>query len=198
MKDKGCLKLGLTGGFGTGKSTVAKMLAELGARVMDADDLVHSLLRPGTRQYREIVDLFGLSILKPTGEIDRRRLAGMVFGHPPRLERLNRILHPPVLKAMEEELRRWKAGVLVMVVPLLYEVGTEKLFDYVIVVRAAPEVVEKRNSRARKMTGEEINKRRAAQLPLAEKEQRADFIIDNNGPPAETRRQVEEIWRKLC
>ncbi len=197
MKNNRCIKLGLTGGFGTGKSTVSGMFAELGARVTDADDLVHSLLRPGTRQYREVVNLFGPSILKRTGEIDRRRLAGMVFGHPRRLKRLNRILHPPVLKAMEDELKRGEEGVMVMVVPLLYEVGSEKLFDYVVVVRAAPEVVEKRNSRARKMTGDEINKRRAAQLPLAEKEQRADFIIDNNGPTAETRRQVKEIWKKL-
>ena len=85
-----------------------------------------------------------------------------------------------------------------MVVPLLYEVGLEKLFDYVLVVRADPEVVEKRNRLARKMTAEEISLRRAAQLPLAVKEERADFIIDNNGPPAETRRRVKEIWRKLC
>jgi len=189
--------VGLTGGFGTGKSTVAEMLTELGARVTDADDLVHSLLRPGRRQYREILDLFGSSILKPTGEIDHRLLAAKVFGHPRRLEGLNRILHPPVLKAMEEELERRKKGVSVMVVPLLYEVGMEELFDYVLVVRADPEVVEKRNSFSRKMTGDEINRRRDAQFPLVSKEERADFVIDNNGSPAETRRQVEKIWRRI-
>ena len=195
--NKRCLKIGLTGGFGTGKSTVARMLADLGAQVTDADDLARALLRPGTPQHREVLNLFGPSILSPRGEIDRRRLAGEVFGHPRRLEQLNRILHPPVMKAMEEKLARWREGILVMAVPLLYEVGTEKLFDYVVVVRAAPEVVKRRNSLSRKMTGDEIEKRRDAQLPLARKEERADFIIDNNGTVAETRRQVEEFWKKL-
>ncbi len=191
------LRIGLTGGFGTGKSTVAEFFRELGAGMIDADDLARECLRPGSPEYRKVVGQFGDEILGPDGKIDRKALAGLVFTDRRLRGRLNRIVHPTVIRRLEEELERMTEPVKVAVIPLLFETGLEHQFDYVAVVEAGGETVRERTSAARGMSGEEIERRRAAQLPLAEKTRRADFVIDNNGPPGETRRQVEEIWAKL-
>ncbi len=191
------IRIGLTGGFGTGKSTVAEIFRELGAGVIDADELARNCLRPGKPEYRKVIGRFGDKILGPGGEIDRKALAGLVFADHRLRRRLNRIVHPAVIRKLEEALDRSAEPVKVAVIPLLFETGLEHQFDYVAVVKAAGETVRERTSAARGMTGEEIELRRAAQLPLAEKIRRADFVIDNNGPLSETRRQAEEIWAKL-
>ncbi len=191
------IRLGLTGGFGTGKSTVAGIFRELGAGIVDADELARECLRPGREEYREAVRKFGEGILQPGGEIDRRTLAAEVFADRGKLNRLNRIIHPAVIREMEERLDRMEASVKVGVIPLLFEAGMENNFDYVITVAADGDTVRERTAVSRGMTEEEIDRRRAAQLPLEEKIRRSDFVIDNNGPPAETRRQVEEIWKAV-
>ena len=191
------VRIGLTGGFGTGKSTVAGFFRELGAGIIDADRLARDCLEPDREEYRQAVEEFGEGILKPDGEIDRRALAALVFADPRLRERLNRIIHPTVIRELEEGMEGMAEPVRVAVIPLLFETGLEDRFDYVAVVEAAGETVRERTAAARGMSGEEIERRRSAQLPLAEKVRRADFVIDNNGSAGETRRQVEEIWAKL-
>jgi len=191
------IRIGLTGGFGTGKSTVAAIFRELGAEVVDADELAREALRPGREEYRQAVDRFGEEILKPSGEIDRKALAEEVFSEPRARERLNRIVHPFVIREMEKRLDRSARPVTVAVIPLLFETGLQDRFDYVAAVKAGAGAVRERTSGSRGMSEEEIERRRAAQLPLAEKVRRSDFVIDNNGPREETRRQVEEIWKTV-
>jgi dephospho-CoA kinase len=191
------LRIGLTGGFGTGKSTVAGIFRELGAGIIDADELAREALQPGREEYRRAVGQFGEKILAPSGEIDRQALAAEVFADPGARERLNRIVHPFVIREMDERLADSPTPVTVAVIPLLFEAGLPDRFDYVMVVEAGGEAVRKRTAASRGMTEKEIERRRAAQLPLAEKVRRADFVIDNNGSLEETRRQVEEIWAQL-
>lgn len=190
------IRLGLTGGFGTGKSTVAGMFAARGARIVDADRLARRVLRRGSDGYRKALREFGRGILDRAGRIRRRTLAAAVFGKPRKLARLNRIVHPPVIRAMVGAMERSRRPA-VGVVPLLYEAGTERLFDRVAVVVAGPETVIRRTATRRRMTPEEIARRQAAQLPLGEKARRADYVVDNNGSLANTERQVERIWRDL-
>ncbi len=189
--------MGLTGGIGTGKTTVAGMLEELGAEVIDADRLAHSLLRKGSKQYREVVAAFGKEILDRGGRISRKRLAERVFGRPRLLARLNRIIHPGVLEKLKARLERGRKPVRVAVVPLLYEVGLEDWFDYVVVVAADRKNVGRRLSAERGMKKVEIEKRRRAQWPLPRKRAKADLVIDNNGSLAATRRQAAGLWKKL-
>lgn len=196
MSERG-VRIGLTGGFGTGKSTVAEIFRGLGAEIIDADELARDCLRPGRKEYREAVKRFGEEILAPAGEIDRKALAGKVFSDPRSLEDLNRIVHPGVIREIEKRMARSPRPVRVAVIPLLFEAGMRDGFDVVITVRADPEKVRERTASSRGMTAGEIELRRASQLPLEEKVRRADFVIDNNGSPAETRRQVEEIWAQL-
>ncbi len=191
------LRIGLTGGFGTGKSTVAEIFRELGAEIIDADALAREALRPGREEYKQVIGQFGEKILTAAGEIDRKALAAEVFTDPHARDRLNRIVHPVVIRELEERMERSSRPVKVAVIPLLFETGLQDGFDYVAAVEAAGAAVRERTSASRGMSGEEIDRRRAAQLPLEEKVRRSDFIIDNNGPLEETRRQVEEIWKAV-
>jgi len=190
------LRIGLTGGLGTGKSTVAAFFRELGAKVIDADRLAHRCLRKDHSASRRVIREFGSGILDREGRIDRRRLAKEVFGHPKRLERLTRIVHPPVRREIRNWLRRG-GGVRIAVVPLLFEAGIETWFDKVIVVKASKSTVFTRLRADREMSAEEIELRRLSQLPLREKIARADLTIDNNGSLESTREQASRIWSKL-
>ncbi|MDP8215542.1 MAG: dephospho-CoA kinase [Candidatus Euphemobacter frigidus] len=191
------LRIGLTGGFGTGKSTVAGIFQELGAYVVDADLLARARLRKGTGEYRQVVASFGEKILNKDGAINRRALAAEVFGRPESLRRLNRIIHPGVIKEVKEGLDRAREMVRIAVIPLLFEVGLEDGFDYVVVVAADRDNVRRRLSAGRKMSPEEIDRRLEAQLLLTEKVRKANFVIDNNGPRSITRQQVEMLWKTL-
>jgi dephospho-CoA kinase len=190
------LRIGLTGGFGTGKSTVAEMFAARGARIVDTDRLARPVLRRGSDGYRRTVKLFGRQILDGAGRIKRRGLAAEVFGKPDQLALLNRIVHPPVIRAMERAIARSRRPV-VAVVPLLFEAGTERLFDRIVAVVAERETVIRRTAPRRRMTREEIERRQRSQMAIREKARRADYVIDNSGSLANTRRQVETIWRDL-
>ena len=187
----------MTGGFGTGKSTVAGIFQELGAYVVDADLLARARLRKGTGEYRQVVTSFGEKILNENGAINRRALADEVFGRPESLRRLNRIIHPGVIKEINEMLDRARETVRIAVIPLLFEAGLEDGFDYVVVVAADRDNVHRRLLAGRKMSPEEIDRRLEAQLPLAEKVRKADFVIDNNGPWSRTRQQVKMLWKTL-
>ncbi|MGE5576881.1 MAG: dephospho-CoA kinase [Syntrophothermus sp.] len=194
------LRLGLTGGIATGKSTVSKMLAELGATVIDADAIAREVVEPGRPAWREIVGRFGETVLGPGRALDRRRLGGIVFADERAREDLNRIVHPRVA----EEMRRrataaGKAGarVVVLDIPLLFEAGWRDKVDKVLVVAAAPEIQIERLMARDKFSLQEARTRIAAQMPLAEKVRLADYVITNDGAPGETRKQVEELWKKL-
>ncbi len=191
------IRVGLTGGFGTGKSTAADIFRELGAYLVDADELARDCLRPGRKEYREVVSAFGDRILDRAGRIDRKALADEVFSDADKLALLNRIIHPGVIRKIENGLASARVPVRIAVVPLLFEAGLESDFDYLIVVTADRETVERRVADSRNMNKEEIDLRRKAQFPLREKEKKADFIIDNSGSIAEIRAQVKLIMKSL-
>ena len=193
------LRVGLTGGIGCGKSTVARMMRELDCHVIEADGVAHRLMEPGTPAYQEILHEFGQQVIGPDGRIDRKKLGAIVFDDPERLQRLNRIVHPRVIEEQDrqlEELARKGADVAVVEAPLLVEAGYHERMDRLVVVWCRPEQQRER-LRARGMAPEEIEKRIAAQMPLEMKRQLADEQIDCSGTLEETRRQVEALVAKL-
>lgn len=193
------LLVGLTGGIGTGKSTVARMLARRGAVVVDADDLARRAVAPGTAGHAEVVARFGRGVLGPDGAIDRKRLADVVFSDPAARRDLEAIVHPEVARMFAEEAARHRGTdrIVVYVAPLLIEAGRADGFDVLVVVTAPEETRVERLVRGRGMTEEEVRARIAAQLPQEEKAARADVVLDNGGSIEELERQVEELWRAL-
>lgn len=200
--------VGLTGGIGSGKSTVARMLAELGAEVIDADAIVRELQAPGTPLLDEIARTFGPDVIGPDGALDREALGRIVFADPERRGRLNAMVHPRVGAEMARRLgaaRARGAPLVVLDVPLLLEGraagrgGAAALpFDAVIVVWV-PEAVQLARQMARDgRPREEALQRIRAQMPLDEKRRLADHVIDNSGSLEDTARQVRTLWSVLC
>jgi len=191
---------GLTGGIATGKSTVSSLFKKLGARIIDFDELAHSAIEPDRPAWREIVQHFGTDVLNPDRTINRQKLGRIVFDDPGQLARLNRIVHPRVFEADREITRRIlendPRAVIIKDVPLLTETAARELVEKIIVVYAGPETQMQR-LRGRGFSREEAQKRIAAQAPLEEKLQFADYVIYNDGPLAETERQVKEIYTRL-
>lgn len=190
--------IGLTGGIGTGKSTVAAMLQRLGAAVIDADEAARAVVEPGTPGLEEVVREFGPEIA-PDGRLDRRRLADRVFNDPEALARLNAITHPLVREWMAAKtLAAFEAGAVVVVqdVPLLFENNLERLFRGVILVYA-PAEEQVRRLAGRGMREDDARARIAAQLPIEEKRRRATWLVDNSGSIEKTRRQVERLWTEI-
>ncbi|HZD94838.1 MAG TPA: dephospho-CoA kinase, partial [Candidatus Sulfotelmatobacter sp.] len=198
------LRAGLTGGIACGKSTVAKMFAELGARIVDADVLVHELYRPGQEVYQELVRRFGQEILKADGEVDRARLAALAFDGG-RVEELNKIVHPAVIRRQEQWMREMgdkdPYAVAIVEAALIFEAGVRDRFDKVLVVTCrTAQKVERLAHRAGLSEPEaraEVERRSRAQLSDEEKARRADFVIDNSGPLEVTRHQVQRIYSEL-
>ena len=192
--------IGVTGGVGTGKSTVAKMFAQLGAVVLDADALAHEAMEPKRLAWRQVVKSFGPEILNDDQSINRRALAARVFRNEGRRKQLEAILHPQVLRAIKQRVARLRRSrrtqAVVLDVPLLVEVGAHTWVDALVVVTAPPEVQRERLTRAYGWTPEEINARIAAQWDLAAKVALADFVVDNNQRVDSTRRQVKDIWNQ--
>jgi len=191
--------IGLTGDAGSGKSAVARILAELGATVLDADRVARRLTEPGTPVLAEIARVFGQGILKPDGALDRPRLAARVFTDPEERDILNRIIHPPVQAILEQEIaaaRDGGLGVLVVEVPLLLETGLDKLVDEVWLTVADPEVKLER-LKARGLTPEVAAGILAAQMPQELKTEHAHRIIDTNGSLTRTRQQVIKYWTEI-
>ena len=191
--------VGLTGSVGTGKSTVAKMLKELGAEVIDADQLAHETIQPRQPAWRQLVKTFGRTILKPDGSIDRLALGQRVFRDLSARRRLERIIHPEVIRRTTMRLTQWRrqgrVRVVVLDVPLLVEAGMRKLVDRLVVV-TAPAVVQRQRLKARGWSESEIRRRIAAQWTLSAKVALADVVIDNGGGLVETRRQVKDLWNR--
>ena len=199
------LKVALTGGIACGKTTVARMFERRGARIAFADELAKEMLRPGNAAYDEVVRVFGRDILQPSGEIDRAALAAKAFATPPRIEELNRILHPAVVAHqnawMADVGRADPHAVAIVEAALIFEAGAAPHFDKIVVVTCRPEQKPERFAARHAMPIEaarnEVERRSRSQIPDAEKVSRADFVIDNSASVTETERQVEQVWQQL-
>lgn len=198
----------LTGGIGSGKSTAARLLEKLGAVVIDADAIVHELQAPGSPMVRAIAEALGPDVVDESGALDRKAVAARVFADPAARKKLTDVVHPPTIAEMGRRLEAAKkagAPVVVLDIPLLLEgrkagTGSGALFDYdAIVLAYAPEDVQIERAAARDDSSrEEVAARVRAQLSIEEKRRMADHVIDNSGPPAETERQVRELWQELA
>jgi len=193
--------IGLTGGVGTGKSTVAEIFKQLGAVVLDADGIAHELMRKGTPVWRAVRSSFGKEILSPSGQIDRKRLGALVFSDPKKLARLCQIVHPAVRRRFHKltrEIGRKKPGAMVVWdIPLLLEAGPVYQVDALVVVSAPFRVVAQRLRDRSGWSSTEVKKRQSFQMPLRKKERLADFVVRNGGSLAATRQQVVHIWNQI-
>ncbi len=192
--------VGLTGGLGTGKSTVTSFFKELGAYVIDWDELARKVTRPHSQAWKEITQHFGKSILNEDLTINRQKLADMVFSNEEQLAKLNQIVHPRVFQEDEAATNEIKGhdpdALIVKDIPLLFEVTSPIFVDKVVVVSAS-EQTQLVRLEAKGMTGREARKRIKSQFPLERKIESADFVINNDGPREETKRQVEDIYSLL-
>lgn len=216
------LKVGLTGGIASGKSTVGEMFAALGAHVAQADRIAHQLMHPGEAVYNEVVRHFGRAILNADGSVNRSALAKLVFDPKPshsieqssrapadaipsRVAELNRIVHPAVLRAQEEWMqaigRSAPNAVAIVEAALIIEAGAAKQFDRLVVVTCSDEQRVARFATRQKVDLEtarqEVARRMAAQLAESEKAKMADFVIDNSGSLEDTREQTKKVWQHL-
>ena len=197
------LRVGLTGGVASGKTTVGQMLAARGAHFLQADTLAHRLYEPGEPVYQAVVERFGREILNGNGTIDRKQLANAAF--PDRIAESNAIVHPAVIDAQV----RWMAeceradphGIAVIEAALILEAGAAKDFDKLIVVTCGLEQKVARYAQRAKISSEEaraeVLRRSSAQLPDEEKAARADYVIDNSGSLDDTTRQLDLVWAEL-
>ena len=195
------LVAGLTGGIGAGKSTVARMLQDLGAEVVDADDLSREVVRPGTEALARIVEAFGADVVDSTGMLDRARLAGRVFTDADQRARLEAIVHPAIeaaFGARVQELARSGATTVVYEAALLVETGRHVRMDLLIVVVAEQRVRVRRLMERDGVDEIRVRERLAAQWPQERKAELADYIIDNSRDTESTRRHAVRVWREIC
>ena len=192
--------IGLTGGIGSGKSTVSQLLAELGAVILDADKVGHEAFKPNTEAWREVVAAFGRQIVTPSGEIDRKKLGEIVFGHPESLSRLNQIMHPrmyDMVKAQIEDYRRQGVDVVVLEAAILIEANWTSLVDEVWVTVVPEGKVLERLKQQRGLEEEQTLARIRNQLSSEERVKHANVIINNDGDLDEVKAKVKELWERL-
>jgi dephospho-CoA kinase len=194
------LLVGLTGGIGSGKSTVARLLEERGAVVFDADLLAREAVEPGTPGHAAVIERFGADVLAPGGELDREALASIVFADPSARRDLEQVVHPEVRRLFAEgsEAYRDTDRVVVFSAPLLVETGMHTAFEILVVVSATVATQIERLMRQRGMSEASIRARIDAQAPLEDKAAAADFIVDNEGTLDELESQVERLWKDLA
>ncbi|MCL5105403.1 MAG: dephospho-CoA kinase [Armatimonadetes bacterium] len=195
--------LGITGGIGTGKSTVLKMFAELGARTLSADNVARRVVEKGSPAYSEIIERFGESVLTPEGDIDRAALGRIVFSDADARRDLEEITHPRIIGSVAEEIDRFRAEpgpekrVFAVEIPLLIECGLEDMVDEVLLVAAEQQTqVDRLTSRAQ-MSRDEALRRIRSQMPLDEKIEHADRVIWNDGTLEALRQSVRSIWEEI-
>jgi dephospho-CoA kinase len=192
--------VGLIGGIGSGKSVVAGFLAELGAKVIEADKLGHDALRqPDIKE--QVVERWGEDILNARGEVDRKKVGAIVFGDASEREALERIVHPLIERRIREEIDKGRqdenVNLVVLDAAILLEAGWGQNCDMVVFVDAPREERLKRLAQQRGWSTEEVEAREKAQLSLETKKARADLILDNSGTPAQTRERVEQLFNRL-
>ena len=197
------LRVGLTGGIGSGKTTVAQFMAEMGCHIIPADQFAHALMEPGGAAYDEVVIEFGRQILFPDGRVDRKRLGAIVFSNPAKLARLNQITHPRVtalilvrLDELEQSEPLASGGIVVVEAALLVEAGFHRYLDRLIVIDCGREEQIKRLME-RSLSRDQAESRLAAQMPPEEKRRYAHYVIDSSGSKENTRLQVERIVKEL-
>jgi dephospho-CoA kinase len=196
------LRVGLTGGIASGKSTIARTLAGLGCYVIDADEIVARLYRPGGAGHEALVRTYGREILHPDGEVDRPKLAAMAFKDQESASRLNQLIHPLVIaeqqRLMEAEEQRSGGRDLIAVVEatLLLESGGRERFDRIVVVEVDPETQICRGV-ARGMDEAELRRRMARQMPHEQRRVQADYLIDNNGDRASAEAETRRVYQRL-
>jgi dephospho-CoA kinase len=195
------LKVGLTGGYASGKSFVAAEFERRGCLVIYADQFGHRVLEKNGEAYEPTVKAFGPGILQPDGSIDRKKLAATVFGSPELLTALSSFVHPAVLRLEQQTLKAWQAqhssGIAVMEAAILIETGRYTAFDRLILVACDPETQIARGMKRDHLTREEVLARLARQMPLDEKKKYAHYIINTDGAKEDTVRQVDEVFRNL-
>jgi dephospho-CoA kinase len=193
--------LGLTGSFGSGKTTVARMFRALGASVIDADKIYDQLIKPKGPLYKKIISCFGTSLIRPDSALDKKALAGIVFTEDEQLKKLQKITHPVIIREIKQlarkSKRRKQCRVLVIDAPLLIEAGLMPLVDRLIVVKIGQDKQIQRCAKHWKISRRQILQRIKAQIPLVRKKRLADYVIDNSGSLEQTRKQVKEIWNKV-
>ncbi len=189
--------LGVTGSFGTGKSTVCQLLAASGAKVIDADLISYKLLQPRQPGYRKVVNFFGERILKRNKAIDRQVLGAIVFDDPRLLKALNKLIHPLVIAEIKKQISRVKCKLAVVDAPLLFETKLADLFDQIVVVKADRKKQFSRLLERTTLSKADIVKRLNTQMPLSAKIRKADFVIDNSSTIEKTKKQVEYLRRNL-
>jgi len=202
------LILGITGGIATGKSTVTRMLAELGAPTISADALAHDLLAPGSATTQSVLAAFPVCADPADAEgttIDRRALGCLVFADSAARARLEALTHPAIIAALRAQTAIWRASdeapAAAAEIPLLFEANLERLVDRIVVVTCSRSDQLSRMLTRGRFSAEEVHRQMAAQWPLAQKEARAEFLIttsDLDVGMEDTRRQVEALWRKLA
>lgn len=195
------LRVGLTGSIGVGKSFVTSVFAELGARVLDADSTAREVVAAGTPGLRAVTEAFGVEILQLDGTLDRARLGSQVFADEKKRLLLNSILHPFIIAAQDEQLRKWEAedahGIAIVDAALMIESGGYSRFGKLIVVHCRPEIQLERLMARNSISREEALKRINAQMPQEEKIRYADFLIDTSSGFEDARRQTREVYRQL-
>ena len=195
------VRVGLTGGIASGKSTVGRMFVELGARLIDADAIVHDLFRSGEPVNQAVVHAFGDRVRAADGTIDRTVLGELVFNNPQDRERLNSIVHPAVIQKQKDWLDDLASGepnaVGIVDAALMIEVGTYRNYEKLIVVVCTADEQRKRLRQRSGLSDEQIEARIRSQMPMDEKAKYADYVIDNSGSLEETRRQVESVFGEL-
>jgi dephospho-CoA kinase len=195
------LKVGLTGGYATGKSLVARELERLGCHLIYADELGHVVLEPDREAYAATVETFGRGILNPDGTINRNKLGEIVFASPEMLAKLSGFVHPAVIRLEEQMLREFQVqdprGIVVVEAAILIETGRAAVFDRVILTSCDEDTQIARAMKRDHATREQVLARVGKQLPLNEKKRHAHYVVDTSGPKEETARQVERVYREL-
>ncbi|HKV56543.1 MAG TPA: dephospho-CoA kinase [Candidatus Binataceae bacterium] len=194
------LTIGLTGGIGSGKSTVTRFLGELGAPIIDADKVGHAIYAPDGPAYPDMVAAFGEAILAPDGTIDRKKLGPIVFADPAALKRLNSIVHPKMFTRMREMVEQLRGAgeknPIMIEAAILIEANWQPLFDEIWLVVASRERVIERIERDRGLKPEQTEARIRAQLSDEERRKHATLVITNDGPIEELRQKVGDLWRE--
>jgi dephospho-CoA kinase len=195
------LRVGLTGSIGVGKSFVSGVLAELGCRVLDADETAREVVKPGFAALRDVVAAFGPDILRADGTLDRPKLGTLIFADADKRTRLNSILHPYIIAQQDEQLRDWETadpeGIAIVDAALMIESGGYKRFDKLIVVHCREDVQLQRVMARNNLSREEAERRIAAQMPQAEKKKFADYLVDTSDGFETARRSSGEVYEEL-